>query len=173
MARPKELINEKLVRKAQEALIEKPERKVGVKLQAIISSYRHPNQAVSEVLGVTRQSLSIWIRKFRERGVQGLSDRPKGHAPSKLTQEQWRAVAMWLETSKDAEGGWVAWTMPRLQTEIAIRFGASISLTPLRRQVKNMGFRPKVPRPVHAKADREEQARFKKNRRRSAGNSEP
>lgn len=173
MARPKELINEELVGRAKEALNEKPEHKLGVKLQAIISSFHHSNQNVSEILGITRQALSIWIRRFREKGIEGLSDKPKGHAPSKLTQGQWNTVALWLEKGKDAQGDWVAWTMPRLQTEIRIRFGVSISLTPLRRQVKNLGFRPKIPRPVHAKADREEQARFKKNRRRSTGDSEP
>lgn len=173
MARPKELINEELVDRAKEALNEKPEHKLGVKLQAIISSFHHSNQNVSEILGITRQALSIWIRKFREKGIEGLYDKPKGHAPSKLTQAQWQTVALWLEKGKDAKGNWVAWTMPRLQTEIHIRFGISISLTPLRRQVKNMGFRPKTPRPVHAQANPEEQALFKKNRGGSARDRKP
>jgi transposase len=42
-------------------------------------------------------------------------------------------------------------------------FGVTMKQTPLWRLVRQLGFRQKVPRPYHAKANKSEQESFKKN----------
>jgi transposase len=51
-----------------------------------------------------------------------------------------------------------------LSRAIGERFGVTLGTTALWRQVHKMGFRLKVPMPVHAKADQQKQNDFKKNR---------
>ena len=155
----------------EDVLSELKDSKVCIRLQAIISSADHPINQVADIIGVTRQTLSRWIRDFQKMGIEGLMDRPKGHRHTKLSVKQLQCVETWIESGKDAKGNDVHWTLSRLQAEIEDLYGVRVGATPLWRQVRKMGFRQKVPRPTHADANREAQAQFKKNSKRSLSHS--
>ena len=87
MARPQEVVNENLVRRAREVLEQISDHQLCVRLQAIISSGNHPIRLVAEITGVNPTTLWRWTKRFKAGGVEGLRDRPKGHNPSKLYPE--------------------------------------------------------------------------------------
>lgn len=163
MGRPKEVIDEGVVQRAEEELKKIKNHKVAIKLQAVISSGRHRIGDVASVMGVSRQTIWVWIRNFRDKGVEGLGDTPKGHYPAKLDDEKRGMVAMWLSEGRNAQGEVVHWTIMRLKEEIRKEFGIEVGKTPLWKLMRKLGFRQKVPRPRHVKADLLEQQDVKKN----------
>ena len=163
MARPKEIINQKLVSEAKNQLKEFEQHRVYLRLLAIIKAGEYPITEVAKFFEVSRDTVARWIKRFRAQGVEGLWDQPKGHNPPKLQEEHKQQIASWLETGKNARGDPVHWTLEKLRWEIERELGITISIMPLWLHLRKMGFRRKVPRPVHVKADRQAQEAFKKN----------
>lgn len=162
MARPKEVFDEKLAQAATVELHRIRDHEVCFRLNAIVSCTRHSVTLVASVLDIHVTTLWRWARRFQENGVSGLHDRPKGHNPSKLDLVQQQRIAAWLEAGKNEEGGFAFWTIPLLQQEVHRIFGIRMGKTPLRLMIRKMGFRPKVPRPIHAKTDLAVREAFKK-----------
>lgn len=164
MARPKEVIDEELCRKAELEMERLSDHKLCFRLQSIISSGKQPMNLVANVMGINRTTLWRWIKSFNSDGINGLCDESKGHRPSKLGKEEKQLIAEWLTESKDSKGRRIHWTLDRLRLEIFNELGITVGRTPLWRTIRGLGFRQKVPRPTHAKADPDRQAGFKKNR---------
>jgi transposase len=163
MARPKAVIDATLAEKAEAALKALPDSKVCLRLKAIISSARYPINLVSAVFGTNRTTLWRWIKRFAAKGISGLADASKGHKPRKLAAEQRQQVAGWLEESRNSQGEAIFWTLPKLALAIETEFGITLGKTATWELVRQLGFRQKVPRPRHAKADKQAQESFKKN----------
>lgn len=163
MGRSKGIIDERTVLRAQQELESIKDSSLVIKLQAIISCGIHPVNLVASVLGKDRVTLWRWIRIFKEHGVSGLTDKPKGHNPAKLNADQKHIVYQWIDRGKNARGEITHWTLKRLGMEIEEEFGVKMTKTPLWLMVRTMGFRQKVPRRTHVLADKEKQDAFKKN----------
>jgi len=163
MPRPKTIIDSDLADLAREALVGIKDYRLVLKLQVIISSEKHPMTTVANMFGIGRQSVRNWILAFRCHGLNGLIEKVKGHRHSKLSPSQWAKVSAWIENAQTPEGEPYHWTLEELQQSIEQQFGIRLGLTALWRQVHIMGFRLKVPRPTHAKADPCLQTDFKKN----------
>jgi transposase len=119
---------------------------------------------VASVLGKDRVTLWRWIRIFKEQGISGFTDKPKGHNPAKLNADQKHIVYQWIDRGKNAQGEVTHWTLKKLSMEIEEELGVKMTKTPLWLMVRTMGFRQKVPRRTHVLADKEKQVAFKKNR---------
>jgi len=163
MARPKAVIDATLAEKAEAALKALPDSKVCVRLKAIISSARYSISLVSSVFGTDRTTIWRWSKRFASKGIAGLADKPKGHKPLKLGAEQRQQVANWLEEGCNSQGEPIFWTLQKLMLAIETEFGISLGQTATWDLVHQLGFRQKVPRPRHAKADKQAQESFKKN----------
>lgn len=162
MARPKEVIDIQLAEKAKVELRKITDYKICFRLQGIISSSKYPINHVASIMGISRVSLWRWINKFRDEGLGGLRDKPKGHNPSKLGEEERKQIKEWLSEGKDSNGKDIHWTLSKLIDEIERVFSIKVGMTPLWRIVRKLGFRQKVPRPMHAKSDPDVQEAFKK-----------
>jgi len=162
MARPKEIVDKELSESARAELREIKDHALCFRLQAIISSGSYPINSVASVMGISRMTLWRWIKKFRNYGVSGLRNKPKGHRLSKLGEDERVIISSWLLEGRDSEGKPVNWTLSRLILEIKSEFGITMGKTPLWRTLRKMGFVQKVPRPVHVKADPIAQDEFKK-----------
>jgi transposase len=152
-----------LAKRAEEELKGIAHHKICFRLQAIISSARYPVDVVAPVLGVHRSTIFKWIKQYTEQGTVGLIDKPKGHNPSKLNAHQKEEIIRWLTEGKNADGEVVHWTVSWLIDEVERVFGIRVGKTPLWLFIRKSGFRQKVPRPVHSKADSHAQETFKKN----------
>ena len=164
MARPKEILNDELCRKAKLEMEKLSDSKLCFRLQSIISSGKQPINIVADVMGINRTTLWRWIKRFNLYGIDGLRDKPKGHRDSKLGEEEKLLISNWLIEGIDSKGRRVHWTLDRLRLEILNEFDTTVGRTPLWRTIRKMGFRQKVPRPTHTKADHDRQIEFKKNR---------
>ena len=163
MARPKEVIDAELAKKARLEILKCREHKVGLRLQAIVSCAENPVSLVGEVVGVSRQTVWRWMKRFKAEGAVGIYDKPRGHNPVKIGEENRRIIEGWLKGRCNNRGEPVQWTLAKLAAEIKQELGITVGQTSLWRLVRQMGFRQKVPRPSHAKADSRTQQAFKKN----------
>lgn len=161
--RPKEIIDSELAAEAAKQLKKFKNHRIYLRLLVISKAADRSITELAEFFSLSRTTISRWIRRFSEQGVQGLYDQPKGHNPSKLNDKHREQIAQWLTGSRSPQGEPVHWTLEKLRLAIEKEFGISITLMPLWRHLRQMGFRQKVPRPVHAKADRQAQQSFKKN----------
>ena len=163
MGRHKELLDEDLALQAKKDLEQMNNYKVCIRLKAIMSYKDFPINHVSKVMGFHRSTLWLWIKRFKDGGAKALYDKEKGHNPAKLNKQQKKQIGIWLEKRSNDQGKPVHWTLDKLLSEIEVVFGIRTSRTALWNVVRGLGFRQKVPRPYHAKADKDKQDRFKKN----------
>ncbi len=160
MARPRKVIDATVAEKAEVALRGLPNSMVCVRLKAIVSCAHYPISLVSAVFNTNRTTLWRWIKRFASKGISGLADEAKGHKNRKLSPEQQQRVAAWLEERRNSQGEPVFWTLPKLMLAIESEFGVSLGKTATWDLVRHLGFRQKVPRPHHAKANKEAQESF-------------
>jgi transposase len=163
MPRPKLNIDPETVRKAERELGKIKESKLSIQLKGIIAASSHPVHQIADIFHVSPRSIFRWATKFKEHGVAGLRDQPKGHMRSKLNDEQKMRIEEWLINGKNASGERIHWTLGKLKREIEKEFDIGIGTTPLWKHIRGMGLVLRKPRPIHAKANKEDQEGFKKN----------
>jgi transposase len=156
-------VDQGTVQRAEEELSKIKGSKVAIQLQGIIAAARHPVHQIADILHVSPRSIFRWITKFKEHGVSGLRDQPKGHMKAKLNYEQKLIIEQWLLNGTNASGEHIQWTLRKLQRDIEKEFAVTIGTTPLWNHIQRMGLVLKKPRPLHDKANKEEREAFKKN----------
>ncbi len=102
MPRPKLNIDPETIRKAEEELNKIKKSKLSIQLKGIIAASSHPVRQIADIFHVSPRSIFRWVAKFKEHGVTGLRDQPKGHMRSKLNGEQKMLIEEWLITGKNA-----------------------------------------------------------------------
>jgi transposase len=163
MPRQKMNVDAGTVQKAEEELRRIRESKLAIQLQGIIAAARHPVSQIADILQVSPRSIFRWVTKFKEHGIAGLQDQPKGHMKAKLNDAQKARIKAWLIAGTDASGERIHWTLNTLKREIEKEFAVTVGTTPLWNHLRRMGLVLKKPRPMHDKADPESQEAFKKN----------
>ena len=157
-------VDEFILRQAETDFKGIPDGKVSKKLLAIIAVGNQKTLIeTADFFRVSRQRVSIWIKNYKEDGLSGLHDRPKGHRKKRLNDEQELEIQDWLSHSRDADGKPIHWTVDKVKAAIEERFGIKLCRTWVWVLMRSWGFRQKVPRPRHAKSDAEAQRVFKKN----------
>jgi transposase len=165
MARLKKSVDEEIILKAKEEFEKLSEGKLAMRLRVIIAFGDFSSEEVAKVLKVSRRSIFRWVNEFREEGINGLMEKSKGHYKSKLTGEQKKQIKKWINNGSDYKGEKVHWTLEKLKIAVHREFGVVISATSLWRNLRKMGLVIKSPRPIHYKADKQEQEDFKKNQK--------
>jgi transposase len=112
---------------------------------------------VAEVLGVDERTVQRWLAWYRAGGLAPLEERHaqgKGAAPF-LTAEQQADLAGEVETGRFR-------TAAEIRAWVQERWGISYTEGGMYALLGRLRCAPKVPRPVHEKADQLAQARWKK-----------
>jgi transposase len=92
------------------------------------------NQGVAEALGVSRETVATWRRRFAERRLEGLVDAPRSGAPRSIGDEAVeRLVALTLEEAPSDATHWSTRSMARR---------AGMSQTAVSRIWRAFGLRP-------------------------------
>jgi transposase len=100
-----------------------------------------PLAAIARRLGVTRQAVHKWYQRYRRAGLEGLYRRPRPGRPRKLTSEQERRLATWLQRSAKAYGFQTQeWTAQRVADLIRVRFRVRYDRDHLSRVLRRLGF---------------------------------
>ena len=165
MAGKKHLVDDKFFNEVEEALSSIKESKISFKLLALKALKEHTYSEIKEFFNVSRNSLTEWQKAFKYNGIEGLKDKPRGHRPSKLNEDQIKEIELWISEAKNNEGKKVNWTIEKLRLEILEVFGLEVGKTPLWIRLRKMNFVLKTPRPEHHKSDKASQEAFKKNTR--------
>ena len=112
---------------------------------------------VAQVLGVHERTVQHWIRWYRDGGLAAVTSRHAGGqgAPSFLTPEQRTELATEVATGRFP-------TAAEVRRWVAERWGVHYTEGGMYALLARLDCTPKVPRPLHEKADPAEQDRWKK-----------
>jgi transposase len=112
---------------------------------------------VAQVLGVHERTVQQWVRWYRDGGLATVTGRHAGGqgAPSFLTAEQREALAAEVATGRFR-------TAAEIRRWVAETWGVAYTEGGMYALLARLKCAPKVPRPVHEKADHLAQARWKK-----------
>ena len=114
-------------------------------------------EEVAGAVGVHRRTVERWVDWYRHQGGLGgvLAHRQGGHGrPARLTEEQQVQVATEVATGRFA-------TAAQVGTWIAATYGVTYRLGGVQDLLGRLRCHPKVPRPLHEKADLAAQAAWK------------
>jgi|WetSurMetagenome_2_1015567.scaffolds.fasta_scaffold265587_1 putative transposase len=164
-------VDERIVLLAEKDLEFLPDGAVAMRLLAIISAGRGLGlDEIATFLRTTRQSVAKWIRKYKNDGLQGIRDRPKGHRKKRLSRTQEEQIQGWLDQSQSPAGEPYHWTVDKIKIAIEEQFGVEYSRSRVGYLIQEWGFKPKVPRPKHTQSDKTAQEAFKKTLRTGSRN---
>ncbi len=111
----------------------------------------------AEVLGVHERTVTRWLEWYRKGGLAAVEGRHAGGqgAPSFLTAEQRAALADEVASGRFRMAA-------EIRRWVLERWGVAYTEGGMYALLQRLGCAPKVPRPVHAKADAAAQARREK-----------
>ncbi len=117
----------------------------------------HTTREVAEVLGVDERTVQRWLAWYRAGGLAPIGGRHAGSqgAPSFLTPEQKAELAEEVATGRFR-------TAAEIRQWVRERWGVEYTEGGMYALLGRLRCAPKVPRPVHDKADPRAQARWKK-----------
>jgi len=104
------------------------------------------NGAVAAALGVSRQTVATWRKRFAERGPDGLLDEPRPGAPRSITDEQVeRAVVTTLESTPPNATHWSTRSLAQavgLSQSAVVRIWHAFALQPHRSETFKLSRDP-------------------------------
>jgi transposase len=105
-----------------------------------------PDTAVADELGIFRNTVGKWRRRFQERRLDGLLDEPRPGAPRKINdQEVEQLIAMTLESTPKGATHWSTRTMAKatgLSQSAVSRIWRAFSLQPHRQETFKLSKDP-------------------------------
>ena len=104
----------------------------------------------ARAVGVQRQTVNIWLKRYREQGEAGLLDgrRVSGRkGKGALTAEQARQVRRWIadQTPDQLKLPFALWTSRAVRELIERRFGQRLGLSTVQLYLKRWGMTPQKP----------------------------
>ena len=113
--------------------------------------------AVAEAVGVHYRTVQKWVRRYREGGLDSVVSGKRGgsgHQPY-LDEEAERRLVDEVSTGRFR-------TASEIREWIASEYGVSYTMGGTYSLLGRLGCSPKVPRPLHVKADRKRQQSWKR-----------
>ncbi len=100
---------------------------------------------------------SQWLKRYREEGISGLKDRPKGGRHPKVSRQIEYKIKTILKESNQG------WSTKQVEEKIIQESGVRYHHNYIYHMLRRWGFKQKVPRKVHINtASSEEKEEFKK-----------
>ena len=119
---------------------------------------------VARRLSVSRQSVSVWVTRFREEGKDGLKERALGR-PRQLSDAQCAKLGKLLVQGALAQGfATELWTLPRVAKLIEERFGVRYSTGHIWHLLRRLRFSCQKPARRAIQRDEAHIERWKKRR---------
>jgi transposase len=101
----------------------------------------------ARLAGMTRQTLRDWVHHYNAEGVEGLRNRPKGHARRALTPEQEKKLEAIVEQTP--EGTLIRWRCVDLKAIIEKEFGVAYHERSVGKILRRLGCVRLSVRPLH------------------------
>ena len=118
---------------------------VGMKIAALLLVLEGQRTGwITEVLGLTRMSMSRWIHGINEEGLEFLKPKPRAGRPSRLEQKIQQALEAHLEKSPREFGlNRAQWDGPTVAIHLKRFFGISLKVRQAQRWMHYLGYRMK------------------------------
>ena len=111
-------------------------------LEQLAHSRTAQARLVARRLGITRPGVYSWVRRFNERGLPGLQDRPRRGRPATYTPQQKAEVIAASLTRPDELGlPFGCWTLDRLQAYLNEHKGIAIKRSRIDEVLRAEGLR--------------------------------
>ncbi|MDH5647876.1 MAG: winged helix-turn-helix domain-containing protein [Anaplasmataceae bacterium] len=156
MTRIKALRDNQIFEESERLLKEIPFSKISIKLKGIVAIKNNNISKVSEVLGVSRNSLKSWVKNFDKDGIEGLRPKKRRSKKPKLDENQKLEVKSWIDNNPNL-------TLKEIRLKINNIFSISISSSGLWYNLKKMNLSYITARPKHHMQDKVKLDEFKKN----------
>ncbi len=133
---------EELVTAAKAAPIQRTNLRL-MAIKALTMGISHEQVAV--LFGVNEDSVSRWIKRFNERGIDGITQGPRSGRPPKIKPEQsreYRELILHPEYVDETH-----WTGRKFHGYLTEHCQLEAGYSTLMRWIQEEGFRLKVPRP--------------------------
>jgi len=153
-----DLIRAQLLDLAQKA----PGAWVGIRIAALLLVVEGQRSGwITQVLGLTRMSLTRWVRGVNREGIEFLRPKPRPGRPGQLTEELAHELEDHLERSP-REFGWsrVGWDGPTLVVHLKKYFGINLKVRQAQKWMHRLGYRMKRASHVYLQARSEDARRF-------------
>jgi transposase len=147
-----------------------PGAAIGMKIAALllIQEGQRPGWT-AEALGMTRQSLNLWLRKVNEQGPQALQPVKRPGRPARLTPKVRQELEDHLERSPSEFGlnrAW--WDGPTLVVHLKRRFAITLKVRQAQSWMHQLGYRLKQGRHSHLHAKSRDAPRSRRASRKTA-----
>jgi transposase len=130
-----------------------------VRMKAIHTMMRgFDHTTVAGVFDITRPTLNQWIKRFNERGVDGLIDVPRSGRPPIIKPEQTAKYRQLIEHPEQV--GQVHWTAKKFHGYLCEEVGHEVGYSTLLRWLHEQNFRLKVPQPWPDRQDEDARIAF-------------
>jgi len=115
---------------------------IGLKIAALLLILEGQRPGwISDVLGLTRQSLNRWMREVNKQGLKSLESKPKNGRRSQLTEDVRKQVEKDLEKSPLEFGiNRAQWDGPTLAVHLKRQFGVQIKARQAQRWMHRLGY---------------------------------
>jgi transposase len=136
-----------------------PDKASGTRAMALLLVRRgHTRRQAAAQLGASARALSEWLRLYRERGLEAvLALRHGGHWQKRPRLSE-RARRVLVRLSRQGKLRTARDAVAAVEAEDGLRYSES----GMRRRLRKLSMRKKVPRPRHGKADHARQRAWKK-----------
>ena len=125
------------------------------KLQAVISAKKHGISKVAEVYGISRTTLTSWIKHLKNGSLSKLKAPPERKRKSILNDVQRSQIRIWIEEDSQL-------TIDQVRRKIEEVFQLRIGRSTVHREMKRLGLSYITPRPKHFKQNENQVTEFKK-----------
>jgi transposase len=104
----------------------------------------------AQAVGVQRQTVNIWLRRYRERGEDGVLDGRRVSprlGKGLLTEDEARQARDWITGTTPEQQGlpWALWTRRAVREVIERRLGKRLGLTTVQLYLQRWGMSPRKP----------------------------
>ena len=131
----------------------------------LLSAAGERTAEIARVTGLSRRAIAIIRRRWRQRRLRSVPDRPRSGRPSLITATYRQELRRALRKSPLALGYvFTVWSTARLSTYLRQRTGIALGVNRLRQLVHEEGF--VVARPKHTLEGRRDEREYRRTRRR-------
>jgi len=143
---------------------------IGIKIAALVLILEGQRPGwISEVLGLSRQSLNLWMHKINEQGLISLKPLPRAGRPARLTPQIRQELEEQLEKSPLEFGlPRVRWDGPTLVVHLQRSFGIKLKVRQAQYWMHQLGYRLKRASYSYLQGRAEEAKRFPKALKKTA-----
>ncbi len=108
---------------------------------------------VGRLLGVAPRTVEYWVRRFEERGLDGLAEERRRGRPARLSDMQLRDVeALLRQAPPDGDLGQATWDGKALKAWLARRYGVRLGVRQCQRMLRQFAFPRLEPYPLTVRA---------------------